>query len=965
MWSVRAAQLARLCFIVPLVLAILVLVTWLSGRWQLGTVGRGDVPMAPTTAALMLVLATTGLRVQSRGWTRSSAVVGVIVIAVGTLALWWRLSALESALVRVFAGGPLTRDAGPVGVMSPLTAAAFILSGLAVLGQHVTDARLRQAGTVSATLAASLAASVASGYLLPASVIFNAAVPMAFVTSVAFVLSSLGLVLSGDRSDWPLSLLADVEGQGAHSRRRLRTGVVALGVLVTSTVLGAATLYLVSSRLDARRAAANDLEAAAESKSRDVARWYRERWGDALAIANSSLGSDEMVEFLGAAPGTQTPERLSRWLAMLRDSYSYSAVILYDEHAVARLSEGRPGRIVARPALERSARLKQVVLDDFDLRDGSGRRQISFIAPVLSAEAVEQPPVIGLIALVVDARDDLYPMLASWPFRNSAAETVLIEQDGPDVVFLNDVRLAGAATRAMHRAAMSTPRLVAAQALAGTPRVFEGLDYAGERVLASARPVDGTPWHLVAKKSTTEVYAPFWRDVRRTGTFSLLLIVITTLGLAVISRHQRLRALEGALAVERERHNSTERLRAAMGASLDPFAVLDDQGRIVEWNAQAETTFGRTRADAFGLPFTAIALVPPHDAEYAGALAAFARGEDHPLLRTRVSVRARRRDGEEFPAEVTVMPVRLRPHVTFSVVVRDITERVAADAGIRAAQTESERLLDEAERSRRALLTIVDDQRRTEAALRDSENLLESRVLERTVQLESANRELEAFSYSVSHDLRTPLRAIGGYARMVVEDYGGALDPEGLRRLGIIQREAGRMAVLIDDLLRFSRLARQPLDRELVDMTALAHGAFAELTGDLARSIHFVVADLPPALADGGVMRQVWMNLIGNALKFTSTRDCATIEVGGSATDHEGTYFVRDNGVGFDMRYADKLFGVFQRLHSTGSFEGTGVGLAFTQRIISRHGGRIWAEAAVDAGATFYFTVPVGPEQTA
>jgi signal transduction histidine kinase len=228
-----------------------------------------------------------------------------------------------------------------------------------------------------------------------------------------------------------------------------------------------------------------------------------------------------------------------------------------------------------------------------------------------------------------------------------------------------------------------------------------------------------------------------------------------------------------------------------------------------------------------------------------------------------------------------------------------------------------------------------------------------------TTDLQNANREMEAFAYSVSHDLRTPLRAIDGFSRILVEEYGPRLDPEAGRQLGVIRRNAAMMAQLIDDLLAFSRLSRQAAEPGPVDMRALAERTFAEtVPAEAAKTIDFVVGPLPPVHGDPAMLRQALGNLLSNAVKFSARRERSRIEVGAEVVDGEPAYFVRDNGVGFDMRYAAKLFGVFQRLHPAGDFEGTGVGLAIVQRVIQRHGGRIWAESAPGEGATFHFTIP-------
>ncbi len=276
------------------------------------------------------------------------------------------------------------------------------------------------------------------------------------------------------------------------------------------------------------------------------------------------------------------------------------------------------------------------------------------------------------------------------------------------------------------------------------------------------------------------------------------------------------------------------------------------------------------------------------------------------------------------------------------------------------------------QQTQRATLNILEDMNEERARLNETQralmNILEdveverARVEQARVLLEAANRELEAFSYSVSHDLRAPLRAISGFAQAVVEDYAPQLDDEGKRYLGLIQENAHRMGQLIDDLLTFSRLSRQQLLATQIDMGALAQAVFEELAAQAAgRQIRFVVHAVPPALGDKAMIHQVLMNLLSNAIKFTRPRAEAVIEFGYVRPEKgPGAYYVQDNGVGFDMQYAGKLFGVFQRLHAVTEFEGTGVGLAIVSRIVMRHGGRVWAQGAVDQGATFYFTLPVG-----
>lgn len=267
-------------------------------------------------------------------------------------------------------------------------------------------------------------------------------------------------------------------------------------------------------------------------------------------------------------------------------------------------------------------------------------------------------------------------------------------------------------------------------------------------------------------------------------------------------------------------------------------------------------------------------------------------------------------------------------------------------------------MLDALAERERALRDEIAERQNVEAQLAELNEKLELRVRERTAQLERANQEMESFSYSVSHDLRAPLRAVDGYARLLEEDHAGSLDQDARRLLSVVRDEARRMGVLIDDLLAFARIGRQTLRPSPLNLGPMAEEILRELRRTRPeRTIDLAASPLPPALADAATMRQVLTNLLSNAVKYAKREGVIRIELGGRSDGPMNAYWVRDEGVGFDMRYVDKIFGVFQRLHGD-EFEGTGVGLAIVDRIVARHGGEVRAEGVPGQGACFHFTLP-------
>jgi PAS domain S-box-containing protein len=368
--------------------------------------------------------------------------------------------------------------------------------------------------------------------------------------------------------------------------------------------------------------------------------------------------------------------------------------------------------------------------------------------------------------------------------------------------------------------------------------------------------------------------------------------------------------------------NSLQRANEKLGALLqsapEAMVIVNQDGEIILVNSQAEQLFGYPAAELLHSKIET--LIPERDR---------GRRQNHrseffgdPRLRRMgagLELYARRKDGTEFPVEISLSPLQTEEGLLVSSAIRDVTERKKVDQ-----------------------------------ALGDQRNQL----ARSNAELTAKNKELEAFSYSVSHDLRAPLRGIDGFSQALLEDYSDRLDETGKQHLERVRAGAQRMATLIDDLLELSRITRTQIQRQPIDLSDMARSVANELSRqDPRRAVEFVIARGLQAEGDAALMRTVVENLLGNAWKFTSRRSQARIEFGRTEANGVSAFFVRDNGAGFDPALAGRLFGAFQRLHAEAEFPGSGVGLASVQRAIYRHGGRVWAESAVNQGATFFFTL--------
>lgn len=362
-----------------------------------------------------------------------------------------------------------------------------------------------------------------------------------------------------------------------------------------------------------------------------------------------------------------------------------------------------------------------------------------------------------------------------------------------------------------------------------------------------------------------------------------------------------------------------EQVQTIFKYAPDAVIVIDEEGKITSWNPRAEAIFGWHADEVMGNYLHETIIPKRFRQAHQKGIKKFLKTGEGPVLNKAIELPALKKDNSEFDAGISISPTVLKGKNYFIGFISDITYRKKAEKKIEQANKE----------------------------------------LEKAVQkLNQVNKELESFSYSVSHDLRAPLRALNGYSRMIEEDYAPVLDDEAKRLLGNIQYNAQRMGTLIDDLLAFSRLGRKEVQKSTIDTAKLVKNVLKEINIPTVYNAVIKINSLPPVDADYTLLRQVWINLLSNAVKYSSKKEKPEVQIGSTETELEIIFFVKDNGAGFNMEYADKLFGVFQRLHNPTEFEGTGIGLAIVQRIITKHGGRVWAEAKVNEGATFYFTLP-------
>jgi len=662
------------------------------------------------------------------------------------------------------------------------------------------------------------------------------------------------------------------------------------------------------------------LSSIADDRAHMVSDWLADRQGDAqflaarLSVRNALQAYYDAGQFHGRPAGSL--RELTAFLDEIEGLHSYAGVYVLDRDARVMAQSSRS--VTLDPSLNEICRAGTRSGDiRIDLvGDAPNRSLMGFSAPVFpgpGATDAGRPPgqPMGIALVVSNPSQTLFPLVKREVVPTRTGETILVRRQGDDIVFFSPLRHLPVGSPNLRIPLSAAPR-AARLASEGRATVGEYKDYRGILVLAATQYIPLAGWGVVRKIDRAEALGDFRRMAITEGLAGVLSCVLLG-GLLMFHRHD--------LRVQ-ELKQDKEKFRELLDAAPDAMVITDSSGRLELANTQAEKMFGIEHGQLAGEPVGMLVAEFALGKTVEAALRQFPDLVAQHLDAT-VEMHGLRKDGTQFPVEVRLNRAEAAEGVLISCGIRDITER-----------------------------------KRAEEELRKLNEQLDQRVRQRTTELEAANQELEAFTYSVSHDLRAPLRHVDGFSKLLVEEHRAELSPDAQKYVATIRDSVLQMGRLIDDLLNLARVGRKQPAMQVAGLNSLVEEVRIELDrANPDRLIKWKVGTLPFVECDPGLMKQVFANLLANAVKFTRPRKPAVIEVGEVQQSGRSVVFVRDNGVGFSMKYANKLFGVFQRLHRSEDFEGTGVGLATVQRIVRKHGGRVWAEAELDKGATFYFTL--------
>lgn len=733
--------------------------------------------------------------------------------------------------------------------------------------------------------------------------------------------------------------------------------LILIFLVLLSGILVAGYAYYETQKAHIIKAQQDEFLAIADLKVKQIVNWRKERLGDATLIFDSKLISSPLSHFLLHWETSSHGPEILAWMKSLQRNYGYKTIILADaKGTVVLTTAGEEKRLGTYLERECKAALKsrKVIKTDLLKDSESGYTNIDLIVPLFLHGSQRELPA-GTLILRIDARQVYYSLIRPWSFSGGSTETMLVRRDGDEIVYLKEPR--------QTKDAALSPRLQLSRStlhedLLTSVRegIVAGNDYRGVPVIEARRAIPDIQWYLVAKVDADEIYAPIRERAWLVAGFIGFLVVAS--GIAVgLWWWRRNRQMENLLRTSEARYRSLfedspislweedfSKVREC-NDNLRVQGVIDDKSylnenpervagclrqlKIIDVNQATLKLFkAETKEQLLENP-AGIICSESIDA-YRNELISIAHGDTQfhgeTVLQTLMG------DQLNVLVSLSVPPGYEKSWEKVIVSIIDISERKRAEEQIQ--QLLAQVRLDAAE--------------------------LEKRVAERTTQLKAANEQLESFAYSISHDLKAPLRGIDGYSRLLLEDYAPRLDDEGRLFVNTIRDSAQQMTQLIDDLLAYSRLERRNMAASTLRLPAFADAVLSPLLSQMESCRVTVNVSLQPAeiRADADALGMALRNLVDNAIKFTRNTSEPVIDINGEATETSYILRVRDNGIGFDMQYRERIFEIFQRLQRSEEYPGTGIGLALVRKAMERMGGRVWAESILGEGATFYLEVP-------
>jgi PAS domain S-box-containing protein len=655
----------------------------------------------------------------------------------------------------------------------------------------------------------------------------------------------------------------------------------------------------------------NELSSIGKLKIESLENYRNERLSDAFTIYRNPAFSVLVKEYFDQPENLIVQNQLRTWVGNIQRADEYDMVMLLDADFTLRLFEPDekewPVSFIS-PGSSESLQKGEIVLEDFYVNEQDQKVYLKVLVPIL--EETDADRLIGVVGLRIDPELYLYPFISKWPVPSSSAETLLVRRDGNDVLFLNQLRFRDN-TALKFREPLSNIELPAAMAVLGKKGIVDGIDYRGVPVIAYVGSVPDSPWFIVARIDKSEVFVPLREQIGIIVTILALLLVSSGTGLGLILRQQRLQSYKEKLISAEHLHESEERFRDFFDNAPIGKSMTAPDGQLHRVNHALCNLLGYSQEELHGMTFASITH-PDDLADSVEHVRSIFAGERDSWETDKRYVT---RDGRTIWAHVITRLQRDRNNKPLFLMthVQDITESLRS-------QKEREVLLSE---------------------------------------YEAKNIELERFNYTVSHDLRSPLITIRGFLGMLEDDIIKGDTQQAKSDIQRIDIAATKLMQMLDELLELSRIGRMtnpPVDVSMGDIFA---DAAELLTANLmTRSIKIIVApDLPKVHCDRHRLVEAMQNLLDNAVKSLKDQPVPIIEIGYRIENGEPVFFVRDNGIGIDSRYLEKIFGLFDKLDPTTS--GTGIGLTITHRIIELHGGKIWAESdGIGLGSTFLFTLP-------